>query len=649
MFSNKNIFETITNNINNKVIEPGSILGNARVIFVADAFSDTYTGGAELSTEALRSAVPEGIEVAQILSSNISAELLAAGQDRFWVFFNCATMDWNFIPMIVANLEYAVVEYDYKFCRWRSIDKHRSVEGVDCDCHEQIHGKLYSSLLYGAKHIFWMSEEQYSIYCARFPFLKDVQTTILSSVFDDQFFVKVKELRATRILEGYKDRWIVMASPSWIKGRDQALKVCSERGYTPYEVWDLPYDQMIQIMAQSRGLVFHPQGADTCPRLVIEAKLLGLELDLNNNVQHKNEEWFATDDLESIESYLYAARNVFWSSIIHHMSWKPTISGYTTTYNCILQEYPYIDSIKSMLEFCDEVIVVDGGSTDGTYEQLKKLENENAKLKVSLIERDWNSIRHAVFDGQQKAEARKLCTKEFCWQQDADEIVLTKDIEKIINLCKNWPKFFDLIALPVAEYWGSKNKLRLDINPWKWRLSKNKENITHGIPIQLRKYDENGFMYALPGTDGCDYIDMETGHPIPFIGFVDEKILNLRNYVLNANDWDSDNHKLATQIYKDWFKNVINNLPAVRHYSWFNIERKIKTYKNYWSKHWQSLYNIEQIDSVENNMFFDKKWIDVTDEDIKNLAIELSNKTGGHIFHTKINWSKPMPCLDIEE
>ncbi len=34
-------------------------------------------------------------------------------------------------------------------------------------------------------------------------------------------------------------------------------------------------------------------------------------------------------------------------------------------------------------------------------------------------------------------------------------------------------------------------------------------------------------------------------------------------------------------------------------------------------------------------MFFDKPWSEVTDDDIKKRAKELSEGTGGHIFHAK--------------
>ena len=51
---------------------------------------------------------------------------------------------------------------------------------------------------------------------------------------------------------------------------------------------------------------------------------------------------------------------------------------------------------------------------------------------------------------------------------------------------------------------------------------------------------------------------------------------------------------------------ISENLPGVHHYSWFDLERKVYTYKNYWSKHWSSLYKRKVDDTKENNMFFEK-------------------------------------------
>ena len=118
--------------------------------------------------------------------------------------------------------------------------------------------------------------------------------------------------------------------------------------------------------------------------MVIEAKVLGCKLHLNENVQHAKEIWFETEDMLDTESYLFAARSRFWNALQATMSWTPKISGYTTTRNCISQKYPYEEAIQSMLDFSDEVVVVDGGSDDGTWERLESWSKEEERLKRAL-------------------------------------------------------------------------------------------------------------------------------------------------------------------------------------------------------------------------------------------------------------------------
>lgn len=299
------------------------------------------------------------------------------------------------------------------------------------------------------------------------------------------------------------------------------------------------------------------------------------------------------------------------------------ISGYVTSRNVVSLDYSLKECVQSLLQFCDEVVIGDStDKNDGTIDLLNDLEKSDSRIKVYRQDLDYSAPNHGVFDGQMKAFARSKCTGDWLWQIDSDEIVHELDAPKIKPFCEQLPLQANLVALPVVEYWGSQEKVRIDINIWKWRLSRNVSQITHGIPVHLRA-EKNGLLYAKQGTDGCDYVDAMTGTTIPFVSFVTPQTETLRHLAMKDDRYL--NH------FEEWFNNVVDQLPGVFHFSWFSIERKIQTYKTYWNKHWQTLY-CEQMS--DKNMFFNVPWNQVTDEMIKLKARELRQNTGGHVFHT---------------
>tara|TARA_B100000212_G_scaffold336117_1_gene309012 strand:+ start:802 stop:2754 length:1953 start_codon:yes stop_codon:yes gene_type:complete len=610
------------------------------VVIVSDFFVQHYVGGAELTTDALVQSAKD-IHISTIQSKDVSMAMLKQGQEAHWVFCNTSQLSPNLIPTIMANLSYSIVEYDYKFCKYRSIEKCKEAEGVDCGCQNELHGKMISAFFHGAKSIWWMSEAQEKRYTDRFPFLEQNDRVVLSSVFDDQFFYNIKQLN-----EKYKDSerkgWIVLGSESWIKGAQAAEEWCKDNGKEYEVVWGLKYEELLEKLAQAEGFVYLPLGGDTCPRMVIEAKLLGCQLELNDNVQHAKEEWFTGPEIDML-SYLYGARERFWRAIKAIANYSPKLSGYTTVRNATKMEYPWQATVSSMIDFCDEVVVVDGGSTDGTWEELQSMASlqGDGRLKIyqHSVPDDHPSFAYET-DGKLKATARSHCTGDFCWQMDADEVVHENDYPKIKAMLRSFPTASDIMSLPVIEYWGGDKKVRMDINPWKWRLSRNSEHVTQGIPFELRRWDKDGNIYAAPGTDTCDYIHSVTGERLPHVGFYTEEVHNVRLAALSGNEE-------ALKLYQGWFQNAIDQLPSVHHYSWHNISRKIRQYKMHWASFWKSQYRHDSEDTAENNVMFDKPWSEVTDDDIEELSVKLAEEMGGWIFHTKVDFSVNVPHLEI--
>ena len=392
-------------------------------------------------------------------------------------------------------------------------------------------------------------------------------------------------------------------------------------------------------MHASKGFCFLPRGGDTCPRVVIEAKILGCELHINSNVQMANEAWFELGTPDTMIAHLKALPNRFWDDIKRKMDLTSTIGAYTTTYNCISQGYPFEECITSLASNFDEVIVVDAGSTDGTWERLQEIEG----IRVYQHSVDFEHPRWAIHsDGDLKAKAREYVTSDWCWQMDVDEVVHNDIREKLQRLLRTLPKGYDLLSLPVVEYWGSTGKVRMDVNPWKWRISRNKEHITHGIPAELRMKDDDGHLYASRGTDSCDYIDKDSYKRIQHATFYDETAHEIRTKGLQGDD-------TAVKVYEDWLNQIVDLLPTVYHYSWYDIERKITSYQGHWNSFWRSMYDLELEDTPENNVCFDKSWHEVTQDDIKVLAQRLEEEQGGHVFHKKIDWNVTTPWIELKE
>ena len=311
---------------------------------------------------------------------------------------------------------------------------------------------------------------------------------------------------------------------------------------------------------------------------------------------------------------------------------KHKISGYVYTRNAVEMEYPFQECIESMLSFCGQVVVADSSNgNDDTLEKLKVMAKNDSRIDVYHVDLDWNEPNHAIFDGQMKALAREQCTGDFLVQADVDEIFEKNCKDKfdfVLDICKGL-QVPPLLALPVVEYWGDNlDKVRIDVNPWKWRISRNIPNITHGIPTHLRKI-ENGLLYSNPGSDGCNYIFEDTGLEVPCKHFVSQTVDAYRRSAIR------DESKVKE--YQDWFNEAVASLPTVHHFSWFSIPRKIRQYRLFWTDFWKSMYNLERDNS---NPFFNVTWDKVTEQMIEEKGKELSQKTGGWIFHNPWDGTK---------
>ena len=281
-------------------------------IFVNDLFVEDYVGGAELSLQTLIETSPSD-KISKVRSSEVTKQLLDLNKDAKWIFGNISQLSNETIAHITnSGIKYGFVEFDYKFCKHRNPVLYQMVEGATCDYKNTDRGKIITDFVNSSDSCFFMSKNQLDIYKQNLPNIKNENLFVLSSLFDDKFFQTIEKAREKA--KNKNDRWVVLGSRSWVKGLNETESHCKENGYEYDVLWNLPYDQFLEKMAEAKGLCFKPTGLDTCPRMVIEAKMLDCELDINELVQHHKESWF-NKSYEEMVKYLKSRPGYFWKKV----------------------------------------------------------------------------------------------------------------------------------------------------------------------------------------------------------------------------------------------------------------------------------------------------------------------------------------------
>jgi len=291
---------------------PEKFLIKPEYIFVSDLFVEDYVGGAEMSLQTLINKCESSKKI-KVHSAELTKEFINNNTDAKWVFGNVANLSNELIQDIVGSgISYSFVEFDYKFCKHRNPKLYEMVERTTCDYKNTDRGQTLTDFCNSAKSVFFMSKQQMELHKLSLPNLKNENMFVLSSLFDESFFTFIERMQSTS--KNKNDKWVVLGSRSWVKGLNETEAHCKENNYDYEVLWNLNYKQFLQKLAESKGLCFKPTGLDTCPRMVIEAKLLGCELDVNELVQHKDEEWFS-QDREAAINYLKSRPDFFWEKV----------------------------------------------------------------------------------------------------------------------------------------------------------------------------------------------------------------------------------------------------------------------------------------------------------------------------------------------
>lgn len=163
-----------------------------------------------------------------------------------------------------------------------------------------------------------------------------------------------------------------------------------------------------------------------------------------------------------------------------------SISCFMATRNCLIQGYPVLEAIQTALPICDEFVIVDGYSSDRTYEAIKSIPDN----RITLFQDKWvetgksaEPIRKAI------NKAREKVSGDYIFQVDANQIIPDESAQVIKDLPRVFPEV-TLFALPFYQLMG---KYVID-EEYRVKLARNEKSVisiadgwTLGTALKSRK------------------------------------------------------------------------------------------------------------------------------------------------------------------
>ena len=128
------------------------------------------------------------------------------------------------------------------------------------------------------------------------------------------------------------------------------------------------------------------------------------------------------------------------------------ISGFMVVKDVVSGGYPFVEAIRAALPICDELLVSDGYSSDGTWEALEALSARHPRL---VLHRDrWDGPRgHAEIIARMTNVLLERCRHDWCLNLQANEVLHERSREELRRLPELYPDA-EMFRLPFLTVMG---------------------------------------------------------------------------------------------------------------------------------------------------------------------------------------------------
>ena len=262
-----------------------------KIIFISDFYYPSFVGGAELNDYSLicRFVNDAKKEIWKFKSADITPSFLKNHQEHNFIISNFVGLSTTCREYLSANCSYIIYEHDHKYLKKRNPIFYKNFVAPPKDLANY---DFYKN----AKLVVCLTQLAVDV-IKRNTGLDNIEK-IGASVWRDQDLDYLNEIRKTE----KNDCYAIMDSDNPIKKREHCIQYC-EKNNLKYELIKDPNNkQFLKKLNDYKGLIFMTGHLETCCRIIVEAKMLGLQVITQKNlIGAASEEWFFLNGEQLVE------------------------------------------------------------------------------------------------------------------------------------------------------------------------------------------------------------------------------------------------------------------------------------------------------------------------------------------------------------
>lgn len=406
-----------------------------RFVFVADFFADEILGGGEINNEVLINMLrARGHSVIKSKSISTTKQVIQENLEACFVISNFVQLDPRIVRAL-QNLDYIIYEHDHKYLRHRNPALFANYQAPP---QEIVNKDFYSNALAV------LCQSQFHCDILRKNINIDNVKNLGGNIWSDDTLDYISSL----VSNSKENKFSVMQSNIPHKNTAGCIRYCESQSSEYKLVSSSDYHDFLRQLSENKKLVFLPQTPETLSRVVVEARMLGVEVHANSRVGASSESWFSLKGQPLIdfmrqkkEDIADSIEEIFSDKVCRFFTPKKNnkkISIITSMFNGDEQIEGFLEDITSQSVFDDcELIIVDANSPGNEKKVIEAYQTKFDNIIYKRLKKDpgiygcWNVaiemasgeyITNANLDDRRSRQQIELFANELDNNLDVDLI-----------------------------------------------------------------------------------------------------------------------------------------------------------------------------------------------------------------------------------